>query len=257
MKKVSHLDTVNILGIPFFNTTMDDFIKIIDDRMHNQEKTFIVTANPEIVMHTKEDAQFKNILQEANYIIPDGIGIVKAAKTLGQPLPERVAGYDTMLRLLEVANKEKKRVYFFGAKEENLKKMLAKIEEMYPNLIIAGSHHGYYDPKDETVIREIQETEPDFIFVALGFPRQEKWIDANIHKCKSGVFMGVGGSFDVISGTVKRAPKIWRSLHIEWLYRLVSQPSRWRRMLAIPKFMMEVRKSKKTVAKDNEKGLPM
>lgn len=255
MKKVSQFETINILGIPFFNTTMDGFIKTIEIRMQKQEKTFIVTANPEIVMRANEDAKFKEILQRATYITADGIGIVKAAKQLGQPLPERVAGYDTMLQLLQVANNESKSVYFFGAKDKTLEKMIAKIEETYPNLVIAGSYHGYFNPKDDSVIREIQEKEPDFIFVALGFPRQEKWIDANMPKCKKGIFMGVGGSFDVISGEVKRAPKIWRSLHIEWLYRLLSQPSRWRRMLAIPKFMMEVRKSKTTVSKD--KGLPL
>ncbi len=255
VKKVNHFDTVNILGIPFIHTTMDDFIKKIEARLHNQEKTFIVTANPEIVMRANEDAPFKNVLQRATYITADGIGIVKAAKQLGQPLPERVAGYDTMLRLLQIANDEKKRVYFFGAKEPTLKKMIKNIEETYPNLIIVGSHHGYYNPKDNRVIQEIQATEPDFVFVALGFPRQEKWIDANMPKCQKGIFMGVGGSFDVISGEVKRAPKVWRNLHLEWLYRLFSQPSRWRRMLAIPKFMMAVRKSKNIVSQDNEKGL--
>lgn len=220
-------------------------MKIIQTHMQQQEKTFVVTANPEIVMHANADIHFKQLLQRATYITADGIGIVKAAKQLGQPLPERVTGYDTMLQLLNIANNEQKKVYFLGAKEEILAQMTDKIKETYPNLIIAGLHHGYFDLHDESIVKNIQEAEPDFVFVALGFPRQEQWIDMHMNSFKKGIFMGVGGSFDVISGNVKRAPQIWQTLHIEWVYRLLSQPSRWRRMLAIPRFMVEIRRKKK------------
>ncbi|MDQ0428356.1 N-acetylglucosaminyldiphosphoundecaprenol N-acetyl-beta-D-mannosaminyltransferase [Planomicrobium stackebrandtii] len=231
---------VHILGVPFVNTSQKDFISTLQSRIAKQEKTFVVTANPEIVMHSLEDDQYKQTLAKAQYITADGIGIVKAAAIIGKPLPERVSGYDLMLDLLETADKNRSSVFFLGAAEEVLQATVKKAKQNYPGIQIAGSHNGFFDWNDHVLTQQIKNAAPDIVFVALGFPRQEQWIGANIDKFDKGVFIGIGGSFDVFSGTVKRAPELWQKMNLEWFYRLVKQPSRWKRMLVLPKFAATV-----------------
>lgn len=235
---------VSILGIPFDNLTRVEFLARLLARMEANQKTFLVTANPEIVMYAKEDDEYYNLLLKADYVAPDGIGIVRAAKKLGTPIKERVPGFELMLGLLELSNMHKKRVYFIGAKEEIVEKAVNNAEKLWPNLVVAGYHHGYFDHSDSAMIDHVKSVEPDLILVAFGFPRQEKWIHEYLKATGHGIAVGVGGSFDVLSGKAKRAPKIVQKLHVEWLYRLVKQPSRYRRMLALPAFMQEVNKQK-------------
>ncbi|GGE85054.1 WecB/TagA/CpsF family glycosyltransferase [Priestia taiwanensis] len=237
--------TIDVLGVSFIYTTLAEFIAKLCEYANKGEKKFIITANPEIVMLARENEEFRELIQQADYVSADGIGIVKGAAMLGTPLPERVSGYDTLLGILRTSNETKRSIYMLGAKEEVLEQAVVRIRHDYPNVCIAGYHHGFFDWEDDSIIKEIQETEPDFIFVGLGAPRQEKWIHHHLHMVEKGVFMGVGGSFDGIAGKMKRAPKIWRNLHLEWLYRLFKQPSRWRRMLALPRFVLEVRKEKR------------
>ncbi|WAA12135.1 WecB/TagA/CpsF family glycosyltransferase [Fervidibacillus halotolerans] len=231
---------VNIMGIPFFYTDQSSFIQLLDERIQQKKRTFVVTANPEIVMKAKEDADFKNTILQATYITADGIGIVKAAKLLKDPLPGRVTGFDTMMGLLQVANEKRYKIFLLGAKQETLDKVVEKIKTNYPGIQIVGARNGYFDWKQNDIIDQVIDAKPDITFVALGVPKQEQWIAENIHRVESGVMMGVGGSFDAIAGTVKRAPEIWQKLNLEWLYRLIQQPSRWRRMLALPRFALEV-----------------
>lgn len=236
---------VSILGIPFDNLTRKEFLKQLLVRMEKKQKTFLVTANPEIVMYAKEDETYKNLLLEADYVAPDGIGIVRAAKRLHTPIKERVPGYELMLGLLELSNIQNKRVYFIGAQEDVVAQAVANVKKTWPDLKVAGYHHGYFDHSDPKMIEKVQETKPDVILVAFGFPRQEKWIKEYLKTADHGIAIGVGGSFDVLSGKAKRAPKLAQKYHIEWLYRLLKQPSRYRRMLALPAFMREVYKQKK------------
>lgn len=235
---------VSILGIPFDNLTRVEFLTRLLERMEANKKTFLVTANPEIVMYAKEDDEYYHLLLNADYIAPDGIGIVRAAKKLGTPIKERVPGFELMLGLLELSNMHKKRVYFIGAKEEVVTQAVKNAGKVWPNLVVAGYHHGYFDHSNNGMIERIKSLEPDLILVAFGFPRQEKWIHQYLETAEHGIAVGVGGSFDVLSGKAKRAPKIVQKLHIEWLYRLVKQPSRYRRMLALPAFMQQVKKQK-------------
>jgi N-acetylglucosaminyldiphosphoundecaprenol N-acetyl-beta-D-mannosaminyltransferase len=235
---------VDILGVPFLNTTQQEFVHLLHKHVKQQEKAFVVTANPEIVMKTLEDSDFKKIVQQATYVTADGIGVVKAAQLLNKPLPERVTGYDTMIELLKLSNENQYSIYLLGATQETLEKAEKKIKKTYPNVVIAGSHNGFFDWSKTDIQEEIKKTEPDFVFVALGVPRQEKWIASNYHLFNKGIFIGVGGSFDVIAGTVERAPKAWQKANLEWLYRLIKQPSRWKRMLALPKFALKILKEK-------------
>lgn len=231
---------VSILGVNFINTNMKDMVERLKQRMLNNQKGFVVTANPEIVMKALEDPTYKNYVEKADYVTADGIGVVKGAQILGKPLPERVAGYDLMRNLLTVLNEKKLKLYMLGAQEETIEKAVQTIKVEYPDLQIAGYHHGFFKWEDPAIINEIKETQPDLILVALGMPRQEKWIAEHIDQVEKGVFIGVGGSFDVIAGTVKRAPEVWQKLNLEWFYRLLKQPSRWRRMLALPHFALKV-----------------
>lgn len=231
---------VHILGVPFVNTNQKDFIATLESRIQKQEKTFVVTANPEIVMHSLKDQAYKEIIAKATYITADGIGIVKAAAIVGEPLPERVSGYDLMLDLLESANQSNARVFFLGAAEDVLQATVKKAKATYPGIQVVGSQNGFFDWNAHHLPQQIKNAEPDIVFVALGFPRQEQWIGANIDHFDKGVFIGIGGSFDVFSGTVKRAPEMWQKMNLEWFYRLVKQPSRWKRMLVLPKFAATV-----------------
>ncbi|MCF6138772.1 WecB/TagA/CpsF family glycosyltransferase [Pseudalkalibacillus berkeleyi] len=239
------ISKVKILDVPFVNTTLNEFIDhILNEHILKSKKASIVTANPEIVMHANEDSSYMQILHHANYVTADGIGIVKAAEKLGQPLPERVTGYDLMKGFLSKANQQKMSIYLLGAKDEVIQLAKENIQKTYPNLEIVGYHNGYFNWEENDIGEEIKQLKPDFVFVALGFPRQEKWINQHIDQFDKGVFMGVGGCFDVWAGTVKRAPIIWQKVHLEWFYRLLNQPSRIGRMMAIPKFMKKINEQK-------------
>lgn len=238
--------TVEILGIPFYNVSQNAFVDELIDAAVNKERRFIVTANPEIVMHAQQDLEFNQVIRQADYIVADGIGVVKAAKSIGKPLKGRVTGYDTMLGLLEKANEMKMRVYFIGAKPNVIEKLIEHVHLQYRNIEIVGARDGYFIASDsEAIAEDILKSQADFVFLALGFPRQEKWISAYLEKFEAGIFMGVGGSFDVLSGCTKRAPYFWVKFNLEWLYRILSQPSRWKRALAIPRFMLAMKKQRR------------
>ena len=233
---------VDILGIDFLNKGFNEVIDFLTERIHKNEKTFVVTANPEIVMYARENQEYKKIVQTADFVVPDGSGIILAAKILNEPLQERVTGYDLMIRLLELANQNQWRIYLLGGQEEINQKAVANIRKQFPNAVLAGSHNGFFNWEENTIQEEIQFTEPDIVFVCLGFPRQEKWIAENLVHFSKGIFIGVGGSIDVIAGEVKRAPEVWQKMNLEWFYRLMLQPSRWRRMLALPRFLIQILK---------------
>ncbi|MBT2649016.1 WecB/TagA/CpsF family glycosyltransferase [Bacillus sp. ISL-34] len=239
---------VEILSIPFIDSNMDEFMNgMIYPRLMNQEKTFVVTANPEIVEYANEHQDYKDIILSADYITPDGVGIIMASKWLNQPLQERITGFDLMNELFRVAEEKALKVYLLGAEENVIEAAALKVKELYPGLELVGYNHGYIDIKDDILPKSIAELEPDIILTALGFPRQEKWVSRHYALFNKGLFMGVGGSFDVLAGKVNRAPVFWQKMRLEWLYRLIQQPSRWKRMLALPRFVLKVRRLRKSV----------
>ena len=229
---------VRIMDIPFINESKINVLKSIHNAIQNKNKKFIVTANPEIVMETRKDKDYKSIIQSADYIIPDGIGILLAAKRKKTPIKERIPGVELMEDMLEYANTHKKTCYFLGAEAKVNHALVKKVKMDYPDLIIGGSHHGFFELNDTSIVEDVKNSNADIIFVALGFPRQEKWIYQNYETFDKGVFMGVGGSFDVISETVKRAPKLWIKLNLEWLYRIIIQPTRVNRIFVVIKFLL-------------------
>src|SRR5699024_2506778 len=229
---------VRIMDIPFINESKINVLKSIHNAIQNKNKKFIVTANPGIVMETRKDKDYKSIIQSADYIIPDGIGILLAAKRKKTPIKERLPGVELMEDMLEYANTHKITCYFLGAEAKVNHALVNKVKMDYPDLIIGGAHYGFFDLNYTSIVEGVKNSNADIIFVALGFPRQEKWIYQDYENFDKGVFMGVGGSFDVISETVKRAPKLWIKLNLEWLYRIIIQPTRVNRIFVVIKFLL-------------------
>jgi N-acetylglucosaminyldiphosphoundecaprenol N-acetyl-beta-D-mannosaminyltransferase len=233
-------EKIKILDVNFDKITMGELLNDLEVRISNNQKTFVITANPEIVMHAHNAPSYMSIVNQSDYTIADGIGVILGSNILGKPLPERIAGFDLMQNLLKKGNEKQWSAYFLGAKKEVIQQAVKNVETQYPNLKISGWNDGYFNWETSKIEVEIAEKKPDLIFVALGFPKQEKWIERNFHTFNKGLFMGVGGSFDVLAGHVKRSPLIWQKMHLEWLYRLIQQPSRWNRMLVLPLFVIKV-----------------
>lgn len=229
-----------------YNKTSKSFYKLIKENLKNEKKQFIVTANPETFMKAEQDEIINNILLDKDTtIVPDGIGIVKAAQILDYDIKERIPGIDIAVKLLEYGNELKKSIYLFGAQEEVIISLKEVLTRDYPNLKIIGAKNGYEKDRDK-VFKDIIKKEPDIVLVALGIPEQEKLIYKYLDKFKKGIFVGVGGSFDVISGHKKRAPKIFQKLNLEWLYRILKEPKRIKRFYdSNVKFLFKVRKLKK------------
>ncbi|OKP98865.1 WecB/TagA/CpsF family glycosyltransferase [Paenibacillus sp. P46E] len=239
--------TVSILGVPFSKLTLNETILHLTEQIgsRNGRLFHLITANPEITLASQTDELLKHIIQSADMIVPDGIGIVLAAKRKGEPIPERVTGYDLLLKLLEQGDERSWSFYFLGTDEEISRQAVEKITHSYPGVRIAGRHHGFFDGTAEPgIIADIQQAKPDILVLAMGAPYSDKWL----HKHKSElvgvkVVFGVGGSLDVISGKVKPTPPVWKKLNLEWAHRLLFSPvakgqkSRWHRQSALPKFV--------------------
>lgn len=212
-----------------YKNSKNDFYGLVKKNLILNKRMFVVTANPETLMTAENNCDFKKtLLDDKTTIIADGIGVVKGAKMLGYTLPSTIPGVDVCSELFKYCNELNKSVFLFGAKEEIVKKLVDTIKQKYPNALIAGYENGYKKDR-QAVFTKIKTLEPDVILVALGIPEQELLIYNNINNFHKGIFMGVGGSFDVLSGTKKRAPKIFRKMHLEWLYRIIREPKRLKR----------------------------
>ena len=240
-------ETATILDIPVNPYTMDEAVAKLTGDTLSQKINFVVTANAEIIMMAQQDAAYKKLLQEeTDMILPDGAGTVWAGNYLGYHIPERVAGYDLFLRLLEEAAKRKIPVFFFGGKPGVAEEAAEEGRRRWPGLQVAGCRNGYFSADEETaIINEINGSGAAMLFAALGAPKQEKWLNHYAAELKPCLRMGIGGSFDVLAGKMQRAPKWMQDAKLEWLFRLMKQPSRIGRMMALPKFVLEVRKEKK------------
>lgn len=239
---------IKVLDIGFDNVTMEEAIEKCKEFIKSDTGNLIVTPNPEIVMRAKDDENFKNIINSAELVIPDGIGIIKAGNILGTPLKERVAGYDLICNLLELYKNGDATFYFWGSKPEYAKEAKELLEKKYSNIKILGTHNGYFKPEEEQeIIDEIRNLKPDILLVGTGAPKQEMLINKYKSEGFFKIGIGCGGSIDVLAGRVKRAPKLFIKLHLEWFYRLLKEPTRFKRMLVLPQFIKEVKKSKTSI----------
>ena len=248
-------EKVNVLGVNVDKITIDETSdKIIEFINGENYGNYVFTPNSEMIMAGYRDEEFKNILNSASIITADGIGVVYASKILKNPINERCAGYDIACSLLKKMAKENKSLYLFGSKQEVIEAAKENILKKYSGINIVGMANGYFDDeKEKEIISDINEKNPDVVFVCLGVPKQEKWIYKNAPNLNTKVLMGLGGSLDVFSGKTKRAPVFYQKLGIEWLYRLAKEPKRFFRMLDLPKFAVTVlihgRKFKQEVQK--------
>lgn len=221
----------------------EEYKKRLIKLLKSNQKQFIITANPETLMIATKDPEINKMLKDKTIdVIPDGIGIVKAAKKLGYHYKTRITGCDVAEFLLQKAAETNKKVYLFGATQEVIDKMQEVIAQKYKGAELIGCSNGYVEDRDK-VMKEIIALKPDICFVALGIPYQEKLIYKYINNFKKGIFIGVGGSLDVISGNKKRAPKIFIKLNIEWLYRILKEPKRLKRFYDNNvKFLIKIKK---------------
>ncbi|MNP25693.1 putative N-acetylmannosaminyltransferase [compost metagenome] len=193
-----------------------------------------------------------SIMKNAEFIVPDGTGVVWAARIGGEPVQERVAGFDLLHELMRKGESYHWRVYLLGSTPEVIKETASKLQQQYPGVNIVGFRDGFFGPdEDEAVVAQIKDTTPDILFVARDAATQEPWIAQYKADLAIPIMMGVGGSFDVISGKTKRAPVVFQKLGLEWLHRLLSEPTRYRRMLALPQFVVKVLRERENVTKSS------
>lgn len=233
------MEKEKILGIDVCVTTYEELRNAIKNDIEKNKKSYIVTINPEKVIKAKKDESLKKILNNAQYQIPDGIGIIYASKIKKGNIKSRITGIDTMEMICDLSNKENFRIFMYGAKADIIEKAKQKLEEQYENINICGYINGY-ENDEKKIIKTINNSNPDILFVALGSPKQEKFISKNFNKLNCKILLGVGGSFDVISGHKKRAPKWVQNKGLEWLYRLIKEPKRFFRQTKIISFIFEV-----------------
>lgn len=215
------MQRVEIFSLPITIGSFEQIFSQIKNRIYQRQKTFVVTANATIVVKTIEDPEYRKIVQSADLILPDGFGVVLAIKRFHKKSSERITGIDMLIKLCEVAAKDGLKVFLLGGRPEVVERAAKNLEKTYGQ-IIAGYHHGYFD--GEGPIELIESSKADLLFVGMGVPKQEVWIGKNFEKVPAIFAMGVGGSFDVISGYKKRAPKLVQDLKLEWLYRFLQSP---------------------------------
>ncbi len=237
----------NILNVPVDMVNSREAMGIFRELMKTGECRLIVTPNSEIIVNASNDPELKNIIEQADLIIPDGIGLVYASKIMGIPLKERVTGIDFLDAILGYLEETGQSIFFLGSKPGEdgnpgiAEIAVEKMKEKYKDLKVVGTHHGYFKESDEaSIVKAINDSGADFLCVALGSPKQEKFVSRYRNELKVRAAIGVGGSLDVWAGTLKRAPEFYRNHGLEWLYRLIQQPSRYKRMVALPLFMMKV-----------------
>ncbi|WP_313991641.1 WecB/TagA/CpsF family glycosyltransferase [uncultured Selenomonas sp.] len=239
-------ERVNILGVGVDAVTMAEAVTAVRRYMDTRTGVMIATANAEMIMRATRDPALRDILNAAALVVPDGAGTVWAAHYLGYRMPERVAGYDLAQELLRSAPAEGRRIYFLGSAPGVAERAKAKAEEIYPGIEIVGVRDGYFKEEDDAAIIDgIRASHPDLLLVALGVPKQEKWIHAHLTQLGVPVAIGVGGTLDVMAGVMKRAPRWMQRAKLEWLFRGLLQPQRAGRLLALPKFVLKVHAARK------------
>ncbi len=233
-------DRVSISKIPINKLDSNRAVKKLEHFIQSKETDKIVlTIDTPSLMRAKSNSEIKKIYQHADLVTPDGIGVVWACRFLGQPLPERVTGIDMIYKLCAIAASKGYSLFLLGSRSGVARRAKIRLEEKFPGLTVAGTHPGYFK-RNEKVIQTIKSANPDILLVGMGFPKQERWIYENIDKIGASFAMGVGGSFDVISGKLPRAPQMVQNLGLEWFYRLLLEPRRLGRSSYIPLFMVNI-----------------
>ena len=224
------------MGVGFDNLTLDEAVSEALRLIRERRSAYVVTPNPEIVMICRENPEAMEAVQQADLVLPDGIGVVYGAKILGTPLKGKLPGIDFVTALMAELAKTGGRVFLLGSKPGVAELAAENLVSRFPGLQVCGTMDGYFKD-DAPVIEAVNAAAPDLLFVCLGAPKQELWMRRNAPKLNVGLMAGLGGSLDVFAGTVKRAPVIFQKLGLEWFYRLLKEPKRIGRMMNLPKFL--------------------
>lgn len=238
-------EKIEIHGVMIDNVNMDEALANVMDILSENSPYMVFTPNSEIIMQANRDPELKNILNSAQLVIADGAGVVLASNILGNKLKEKVSGVDLVKRIFINTSKRATSFFIFGGKPGVAEKASVNILSDYPKAKICGFRNGYFDDSEiPEIIKQINDSKAEILLVGLGAPKQEKWIYEHANKINCKVLMGIGGAIDVFAGTVALAPEFMRKSGLEWLYRLIKEPKRARRMLDLPRFMLLTFKKK-------------
>ena len=232
------MNRVNVLGVGIDNLTLSEAVDKALSLISEHRCAYMVTPNPEIVMAAWDDPKVSKAIENADLVIPDGVGVMQAARILGTPLREHMPGIDAATEIIKRLASRGGSVFLYGARPGVAEKAAERMEQRFPGLVICGTNDGYGND-DGAVVSKINAAKPDFVMVCLGVPKQELWMAKHAAKLDAGLMAGLGGTIDVFSGQVKRAPLIWQKLKLEWLYRCFEEPKRFRKIKRIPQFIIK------------------
>lgn len=235
------VESIRILGVRVDVLAAEAAAERIESLVASGGRHLVATVNPEFIMRARRDRTFQRVLESASLCLADGAGVTWAARRIGRPLPERIAGSDLVPLIARRAATRGLRLYLLGAAEGVAEEAAERLRQLAPGVVIAGCHAGASGPEgDEDSLALVNAARPDILLIAYGAPRQELWYDRNRERVAAPVAIGVGGAFDYLSGRVSRAPTWMRSAGLEWLYRLLRQPRRAGRMVALPLYVLAV-----------------
>jgi N-acetylglucosaminyldiphosphoundecaprenol N-acetyl-beta-D-mannosaminyltransferase len=255
------MDKLSIMGVRINNISMNEVLKLAEQKIKNDEKYIIYTPNTEIIMMCQKDEEFLNIMNKSDINVPDGVGLIYAGKIKKFPLKEKVAGYDLSINLLKMADEKGLKLYAVGGRPGVAEAAMQNIQKKYPGIKIVGAHHGYFKgthlgefghEEEIALIEDINRHKPHILFVGFGAKKQEQWIEYNKDLINANIIIGNGGTLDGLAGIVKRAPDIFINLGLEWLYRLIKEPKRITRQIVLPVFMFKVIFGNKDIVKKIE-----
>ena len=247
----------NVLGLEYVNSTKEEAVDFVFELVEKKELVTVFTPNAEIAYNAYKDESFHKIISSASLLIPDGSGVVLASKIVNSPLVEKIAGVDFGIEIVKKCSEKGMSLFIMGGKPGVAQTATEKLCDSFPKLFIAGACDGYFEkngPENDRVIDMINESGADVLFVCLGSPAQEKWVYENLNRIKGAkIICCLGGSVDVYAGNVKRAPRFFIKMNLEWLYRLIKQPKRLPRMMCLPKYIGRAFMSRKTNGKITNK----
>jgi N-acetylglucosaminyldiphosphoundecaprenol N-acetyl-beta-D-mannosaminyltransferase len=244
-KAIQHPNSIDILGVRVDDVTMCDTLSFVEEMIESGKPHQILPVNPEMIMTAQKNPAFRAVLNNAALVLPDGVGVLLASHFLGHPISERVTGVDMVGQLAALAKQRGWRLFLLGAAPGIAERAAQSLQARHKGLVIAGTYSGSPDSsEEEEICRRIEMATPHILLVAYGAPRQEMWIDRNLSRLNVPVGISVGGTFDFIAGAAVRSPAWMQRVGLEWLYRLMRQPSRCRRMLMLPRFALAVMRNR-------------
>lgn len=252
------MNKLSIMGVRIDNLSMNEVLKIAEEKIENNEQYIIYTPNTEIIMMCQKDEEFLNLINDSDVNVPDGIGLIHAGRIKKHPLKEKVGGYDLSVNLLKLANDKGLKLYVVGGKPGVAEAAMKNVRKEYPGIKVVGAQHGYFKgthlgkrghEEELEVIEDINKHQPHILFVGFGGKKQEQWIDYNRDLINANVIIGNGGTLDGLAGIVKRTPDIFIKLGLEWLDRLMRDPRRIKRQIVLPVFMLKIIFGNKDIVK--------